>query len=86
MLSKEHRDLLKECITHLEEVQSALDVIKSELQTDFDDLSDAAQQGDKGAELSAIIEMLEAAYDETQQVADGCHPLAHPEPTKRSKS
>jgi methyl-accepting chemotaxis protein len=85
-LSKDHRELLRKSTASLEEAASNIDSVRSELQEAFDDLSDASQQGDKGACLSEVIENLEEAFDTIEQITSTLYALETPMPKKKEKT
>jgi signal transduction histidine kinase len=85
-LTIEHKELLQKSIVSLEEAASNLDSVRSELQDTFDDLSTAAQDNDKGVNLTAVIETLEETHGETERIISSLYDLTQPPtPKKRTK-
>ena len=58
-MDKAKKDLVKKAIDMLSDGKNIVDSLATDLRNEFDDLSEKAQEGEKGQELERIAEQLE---------------------------
>jgi len=81
-LTKDHKELLRKSTASLEEAQSDIQSVHTELQEAFDDLSPNMQEADKGVDLTALIEQIEEADDQIGQIVGNLYAILEPLPKK----
>jgi hypothetical protein len=85
-LTKDHKEFLRKSTVSLEEAQSNIDSVKCELQEAFDDLSPRVQEGQRGVDLTEMVDQLEQASDEIQQMIDNLYGVLTPQPKREVKA
>jgi geranylgeranyl pyrophosphate synthase len=69
-MNKEQKATIDEADALIQEAQALIQKIRDEQQEVFDEMSDKVQQGPRGEALQAVLEQLELASDECENIVN----------------
>jgi hypothetical protein len=75
-MNKEHKARVKKIVAVLNQAHTDLEDIMTEINDEFENLSAAAQEGDKGTGLQEDADAIERAGESVQEAIDACVDLS----------